>query len=99
MRQRNKHYSDYGITPEEEERLKIICRSKSAEIRLALMTAAIQANSGISEHIFYSLVLGLSYDRLNAMLCQKGLHIYRERNDFYADRRKCLAIFKNMCDL
>lgn len=89
MRTRDRGYEDYGIRDGEERQLMELARSTCH--RKALRDAAYQANTGIAEDIIYSVVNGLSYDRLSQIR-----DIPAKKDDFYAYRRKALAIFRDI---
>lgn len=89
MRTRDRGYDAYGIKPGEELQLMGLARS-SVEHRKALRDAAYQSNSGLAEDIIYSIINSLSYDRLSQIR-----DIPAKKDDFYAYRRKALAIFRD----
>lgn len=102
MKTREKKCDDYGFDAtagyggfdnEEQKKLKAFCQGKDYglyEMRL-LAEAAVSANQDLSNDIYYSLVSGLSYDKLMSIK-----YIPISKSDFYAYQRKCLAIFRNL---
>lgn len=70
--------------------MKEYCRKACAADKVLILHAAEDANPSIANELFYSLVNGLSYDRM--MKCK---YIPLKRDDFYAYQRKCLATFRN----
>ena len=88
MRTRDRGYEDYGIRDGEERRL--MDEARQLGHRKELRDAAYQANPGIAEDIIYSIINGLSFDRLSQIR-----DIPAKKDDFYAYRRKTLAIFRD----
>lgn len=93
MRTREKSYDDYGFAPGEEKRLKELCREKNFKTYILIHLAARKACPDMAEDIAYSLLKGLSYEKI---LFIHSLPI--SKNDFYAYRRKCLYFFKRMSE-
>ena len=91
MRTREKSYQQYGFAPGEENDLKNYCRSTDFTDHDTLIQAAISANPSIAADLYYSLVRGLSFDRLNDVR-----YIPIPKVDFYGYQRNCLAIFRNL---
>lgn len=89
MRTRNMKYDDYGFLPGEEKRLKAFCKEPGFPEGFLLLESATKANSNISSDLFYSIVNGLSYDKLTNVK-----YIMISRPDFYGYQRRTLAIFK-----
>lgn len=81
-------YSDYGFEAGEERQLKTACRKTDFKTITLLVVAAFRANHELWLDLVYSLVKGLSYERLPE---QPNIN----KVDFYAYRRKCLYNFKN----
>lgn len=92
MRTREYGYDDYGFAKGEEKLYKERCRHRDEETYKMLHAAAWQANPDIAEEICFSLLRGLSYDRICV-----AYEIPYSAVDFYAYRRKALAIYKEMC--
>lgn len=91
MRTRAKRYSDYGFKPGEQERLKKYCQSVGFCDNSILLQAAMSANPVIKDDLYYTIVTGISYDKLNDVR-----KILLPKNDFYGYQRKCLDIFRNL---
>lgn len=91
MKTRNASYEDYGFLPGEKKSIKEISKKRDFRIFMAMTIAAHRANSGIAEDLIYSIVKGISYDKLSAVS-----YIPVIREDFYAYRRKCLFLFKRI---
>lgn len=81
--------ANYGIGKEEAESLRKYCQSATIEEQQILFQYSYQSNKQIYPDIFYSLVNGLSYDKL-----MKARYIPMNRNDFYGYQRKCLMMFR-----
>ena len=91
MRKREMSYREYGFEPEEERKLKEYCRSVDFNDNDMLLQAAVSSNPVIAADLYYSLVRGLSFDRLNDIR-----YIPIPKVDFYGYQRNCLAIFRNL---
>lgn len=88
MKTRNKSYIDYGISKQKANELKKRCQTLNARERDILMECCKCANQGIAYEMMYSLIYGVSYDKLIACVYIPAL-----REDFYAYRRKALSLF------
>ncbi len=92
MRVKEMTYDDYGITEEEQNELKNLCRKCNDEqIYLALCHSAWLSNKEIADDLVYSLINGLSYEKMCIIK-----HIPIGRNSFYAYRQRTIATFKIM---
>lgn len=91
MRKREMSYQDYGIDKDEEKRLKKYCRSPDFMEHDTLLQASISSNPAIASDIYYSLVKGVSFERINNIE-----YIPIPKVDFYGYQRNCLAIFRNL---
>ena len=89
MRTRRKGYSYYGFVDGESKLLKKWCRSPDFKYGKILKECAEKANETISKSLCDSILRGLSYDRLDQMEYQSYC-----KQDFYACRRKTLALFR-----
>lgn len=95
MRTRLKGFDDYGFLPGEDKRLREFCRMPDFAECVLLIESAKKANADISNDLYYSIVAGLSYDKLTI-----AKYIAISRIDFYGYQRKTLAIFKEaLCDV
>ena len=74
MRTRQKSLVDFGVYPEDINRLKDICISSCPP--------------GIELLVYESIVTNKSYDRI-----MKTKYIPAKRDDFYAYKRKAMAMF------
>lgn len=91
MKIREMGYDDYGITPEEVQRITNLCRS--ADSFCVLAKAAAMANKSIAALIIASLANNLSYDQLSTWV-----NIPYSSVDFYAYRRKTIVIMRDLLD-
>lgn len=87
MRRREMKYSDYSMSPELVKELKDRCRRLGPEDQITLLLCAIKANEGIAPALWYSLISGASWERLDSIS-----PIPLPKGDFYAYRRHCLAL-------
>ncbi|MDO4943128.1 MAG: hypothetical protein Q4E73_09890 [Lachnospiraceae bacterium] len=90
MKTREKGYSDYGFAPGEEKMLKAYCRQPDFKENILLLECAMQSNAAICSDLYYSIVKGLSWERLGKRTTQ----LYG-KCDFYGYQRKTLALFWN----
>ena len=90
MGTREKGYDDYGLTLEEAKKIIEWCKRVDFEENILLLECAKKAHHYIFNDVYFSLVKGLSYERMD----QKS---YQEmgKNDFYGYRRKTLALFRD----
>lgn len=89
MRTRKKGFADYGFSEREAKMLKDWCKKPDFSEEFLLLESARIANSQLFNDIYYSLVKGLSFERIDMKTGQcigKG--------DFYGWQRKTLAIFR-----
>lgn len=93
MRTRNKGYSHYGFEPGEEKSLKELCRRNDFKTYMMIHMAAYKAHPGIADDLAYSLINGLSYDKIEFI---KTTPI--SKVDFYGYQRECLYFFKKMLE-
>lgn len=91
MRKREMGYQEYGFYPEEEKRLKEYCQKSDFSDHDTLLQAALSANPSIAADLYYSLVTGLSFDKLS-----NYRYIPIPKVDFYGYQRNCLWIFKDL---
>ena len=86
---REKSLRDYGITAEDEEKLKIKVKNLSEIEREHLVYAALSScDPLLAVSVIRSIEEGLSYDKLN-----KKQYIPALPDDFYGYRRKTIATF------
>lgn len=78
----------YGLTREEYKWLCLECQKPTFDKQDLLFECAKESNREIAEIICESILYGMSYDRLSCMY-----YIPINKNDFYAYRRKCIALF------
>lgn len=90
MRTREKGYKDYGLTQEEVKKILEWCKTLDFEENILLLECAKKAHYCIFNDIYFSIVKGLSYEKVD----QKS---YQEmgKADFYGYRRKTLALFRD----
>lgn len=91
MRKREMGYQEYGFDEREEKCLKEYCRKSDFTDHGILLQAAISSNPAIVADLYYSLVKGLSFDRISNIR-----YIPIPKVDFYGYQRNCLAIFRNL---
>ena len=87
----NLRNSDFGI---DKEMYKEICHKiQSGELKEPdlLHRAAVESNPAIANYLVNSIEKGMSYERLSGLN-----YIPINKNDFYAYRRKCIAIYYQM---
>lgn len=89
MRTRNMKMQDYNISAEDYRKLLEYCKKMGMEDRLCLFKSAISAAPGLEVPIYDSLVSGIGYRTIVRM----GRDIPAKEDDFYAYRRKTLAVF------
>lgn len=90
MRTREKGYKHYNFEEWEVRPFLAWCKSINFSHRNSLMISCRKANPEIADDLYFSIVRGVSYDRLEKMTSQ-----YYAKNDFYAYRRLALAIFRD----
>lgn len=89
MKTRKMGYSDYGFAPGEEKKLIKYCRRSDFAESLLLKDACRDSNECIADNLFFSIVYGMSYNKLT---CKN--YIPLSEVDFYAYRRKALGLFR-----
>lgn len=89
MKTRNMKFSDYGISEQDEEKLKDLLSSLTAELRKELFLCAIESAPGYEFSVYESIVNGIGYFKL----LRQDREMPNSADDFYAYRRKTLAIF------
>lgn len=90
MKTREMGYSDYGFAPGEEKTLKEYCRRPDFKENILLLECAMQSNAAICSDLYYSIVKGLSWEKMD----KKVIQLYG-KSDFYGYQRKTLALFWN----
>lgn len=80
---------NYGISKEEADSLRKYCQKANIDDQMKLLQYSFDSNPDISSDIYYSLVNGLSYDKM-----MKARYIPINRYDFYAYQRKCMSMFR-----
>ena len=92
VRTRDMSLSDHGVFPEDEKRLLNRCRDATSDERHDLLHACIDAApDGLEIYVYQSLVTGKSYDAIF-----RTDYIPAKKDDFYAYRRKAMAVFYNL---
>lgn len=80
--------SDYGMNKEEYKKICQYCQSEGFNQHDLLQECAMDSNSSIADYLVESIEYALSYERMS------GRHyIPINKYDFYAYRRKCIALF------
>lgn len=82
------YYNFYGFDSNAAKKLKDFCRSHDFAEHKLLIESAVSANPDIASDLYYSIVSGLSYDKLIKIKC-----IPLPQVDFYGYQRKCLFLF------
>lgn len=90
MRTRETGYKHYGFKDEEVKMMKKWCKSGDFKEFSLLLECARKTNESIFNDIYFSIVRGISYDRLDKMIYQNI-----GRGDFYGYQRKTLALFRD----
>lgn len=91
MRKREMGYQEYGFALGEEKELKEYCKKADFGDHDILLQSAISSNPAIAADLYYSLVTGLSFDKISNFR-----YIPIPKVDFYGYQRNCLAIFRNL---
>lgn len=93
MLTRDMGYKDYGLTQgQEKEVCEWLKRHHGTEERKIIYDMALDVKASIADDMVYSLVNGLSYDRLSVIK-----NISYSKNDFYAYRRKLVSqVYKHV---
>lgn len=89
MRTREKQYRHYGISPERVEELLTLARSENNQE--LLQKAAESSCPWLSDCLVRSLTSGIGYEQM-----YKQIYIPATKADFYAYRRKALAVFNSL---
>lgn len=82
-------YKDYGVTDEEKEIVINYCRSDSKLKQQIITCAMSELDLYIAQFLIMNITLGISYEKLYA---KYDIAIAKE--DFYAYRRKAVAVIK-----
>ena len=88
MNLRKAGYNAYGFSEGEEKHLLKQCQTGGIDPHTVL-ECAIEANPGYADELFFSLIKGVSYEKLDFLS-----HLPASKNDFYAYRRKTLALIR-----
>ena len=89
MRTRQKSLVDFGVYPEDISKLKDICHKATPDQRHSILHCCIDScPPGLELLVYESIVSGHSYDRI-----EKREYIPAKRDDFYAYKRKTMAMF------
>lgn len=91
MRKREMGYQEYGFDLGEEKQLKEYCKKSDFSDHDTLLQAAISSNPAIAADLYYSLITGLSYDKISIIR-----YIPISKVDFYGYQRSCLATFRKL---
>ena len=89
MRTREKGFADYGFSQGEETKLKEWCRKPDFSEEFLLLESAKMANKDIFNDIYFSIVRGVSYEKMDSKVYQNI-----DKGSFYGYQRKTLAIFR-----
>lgn len=91
MRTRQTSYNDYGLSTDSVKRL--MKQAQSGKFNVELMKTCTKVYSELSVFLFMSLVLNLSYDRIELLL---GENIPIDKGNFYGYRRLALSEFAKL---
>ncbi len=94
MRAREMKLYDHGVPPEDEPKVRALCRTATGYDLDLLQHAIASAAPGIEQPIKDSLTTGIGYVELS-----KKEYIPTTKADFYAYQRKALAEFYDMLRL
>ena len=89
MRIREKGFADYGFVPGELDKLKAWCQKSDFSEEFLLLESAKMANASIFNDIYFSIVRGVSYEKMDFKAYQNI-----DKGSFYGYQRKTLAIFR-----
>ena len=89
MKRRYMGFDDYGFRPGEEKQLKEWCKKLDFSEEFLLLESAKMANPNIYHDLYFSIVRGVSYEKMDEKVYQ-----YIGKGDFYGHQRKTLAIFR-----
>lgn len=89
MRTREKGYADYNLTLEEVTKILEWCKKPNFEENILLLECAKKAHAYFFNDIYFSIVKGLSYEKIDQKIYQNA-----QKSDFYGYRRKTLALFR-----
>lgn len=89
MKVRETGYEDYGLTNDEVKFL--FQTAKNPEFSNIVMTSCYAANRSISFALAFSIVYSVSFEKIKCVCV-----IPYEKDDFYAYRRKAIAIFSSI---
>lgn len=91
MRTRQTSYNNYGLSADDVKRL--MKQAQSGKFNVELMKICTKVYSELSVFLFMSLVLNLSYDRIELLL---GENIPIDKGNFYGHRRLVLSEFAKL---
>ena len=89
MKRRYMGFDDYGFRPGEEKQLKEWCKKPDFSEEFLLLESAKMAHESIFNDLYFSIVKGLSYEKMDFKVYQSI-----GKGDFYGHQRKTLAIFR-----
>lgn len=95
MKTREIYFKDYGISDDEVKKLRKRIKAGNYKDHATLVKAANEANNELARYIVPSLLLDLSYDKIDYMLSED---IPCSKSDFYAYQRLTLYIFKKLIE-
>ena len=82
-------YEDYGFSEDEDKRLGEFCKNLEMRDKILLLQCAAEVYPNIVDELYCCIVIGMSYDKMN-----KKKFVALDRKDFYAYRKKTLAVFR-----
>ena len=89
MLTREATYEDYGFSEDEDKKFNEFCRKLEMRDKILLLQCAAEVYPNIVDELYCCIVIGMSYDKMN-----KKKFVALDRKDFYAYRKKTLAVFR-----
>lgn len=89
MLTREATYEDYGFLEEEDKKFNEFCRKLEMRDKILLLQCAAEVYPNVCDELYCCIVIGMSYDKMN-----KKNFVPLDRKDFYAYRKKTLAVFR-----
>lgn len=91
------YYAELGLAvfplayrnKDEDKRLGEFCKNLEMRDKILLLQCAAEVYPNIIDELYCCIVIGMSYDKMN-----KKKFVALDRKDFYAYRKKTLAVFR-----
>ena len=81
--------SSITVKEDEDKRLGEFCKNLEMRDKILLLQCAAEVYPNIVDELYCCIVIGMSYDKMN-----KKKFVALDRKDFYAYRKKTLAVFR-----